>query len=82
MYLNRKISIKHLPQFIYDSFKQSTINKSKTSPLLPPPQPSIESEEISLAASIIDKAKRTIELEHSKRSTSSLSSAFINRLNE
>ncbi|CAF0934900.1 unnamed protein product [Rotaria sordida] len=61
MYLNRKISKKHLPQFIYDSFKQSTINKSKTSPLLPPPQPSIESEEISLAASIIDKAKRTIE---------------------
>ncbi|CAF0938485.1 unnamed protein product [Rotaria sordida] len=53
---------KRLPQFIYDSFKRSTINKSKTSPSLPPPpQPSIESEEISLAASIIDKAKRTIE---------------------
>ncbi|CAF2647602.1 unnamed protein product [Rotaria sp. Silwood2] len=51
---------KRLPQFIYDSFKRSTINKSNTSPL-PSSQPPIESEEIRLAASIIDKAKRTIE---------------------
>ncbi len=30
---------KPLPQFIHDSFKRSTISKSKTSSALPPPPP-------------------------------------------
>ena len=32
-------SRKPLPQFIHDSFKRSTISKSKTSPALPTPPP-------------------------------------------
>ncbi|CAF3494450.1 unnamed protein product [Rotaria sp. Silwood1] len=64
---------KRLPQFIYDSFKRSTINKSKTSSTLPPAQLPIESEEIRLAASVIDKAKRTIENVGEKKSKQSSS---------
>ncbi|UJR28779.1 hypothetical protein I4U23_010005 [Adineta vaga] len=69
----QKILHKHkpLPHFICDALKRSTISKSKTSPALPsaaaaaaaapPLPPPTESEEMRLAASIIDKAKRTIE---------------------
>ncbi|CAF0814271.1 unnamed protein product [Adineta steineri] len=56
---------KPLPQFIHDSFKRSTVNSSKTSSALNPPPPlpppPTDTEEMRLAASIIDKAKRTIE---------------------
>ncbi|CAF1614966.1 unnamed protein product [Adineta ricciae] len=62
----RQILRKHkpLPKFIREALKQSTISKSKATPALPPAPPSLpptETEEMRLAASVIDKAKRTIE---------------------
>ncbi|CAF0934477.1 unnamed protein product [Adineta ricciae] len=62
----RQILRKHkpLPKFIREALKQSTISKSKATSALPPAPPSLpptETEEMRLAASVIDKAKRTIE---------------------
>ncbi|CAF1982727.1 unnamed protein product [Rotaria magnacalcarata] len=74
---------KPLPQFIHDSFKRSTTLKSKSAAAIPPLLPlPMESEEILLAASIIDKAKRTIENVSEKKTklpSTGITTATLNR---
>ncbi|CAM4867828.1 unnamed protein product [Rotaria socialis] len=76
---------KPLPQFIHDSFKRSTTLKSKIASAIPPLPPlPMESEEILLAASIIDKAKRTIENVSEKKTklpSTGITTATLNQPN-